>query len=130
MAGAKKVMAWTQDSVYGSAESAICQWRNILASTGNTEIDFHVGSLNVDHLKQADVITNSAFLRPLDKEKLKHTKRGIVIPLMYEKWEFRASDIDIEYCRKRGIKVAGTNERHPLLQIFSICGSSCNKNGI
>ncbi|HIA12442.1 MAG TPA: hypothetical protein EYN69_10290 [Flavobacteriales bacterium] len=122
MAGAKKVMAWTQDSIYGSAESAIHQCRNILASTDNTEIDFHVGPLNVDHLKQADVITNSAFLRPLDKEKLKHTKCGVVIPLMYEKWEFRASDIDIEYCRKRGIKVAGTNERHPLLQIFQYVG--------
>ena len=29
MAGAKKVMAWTQDSIYGSAESAIRQCRDI-----------------------------------------------------------------------------------------------------
>ena len=122
MAGAKKVMAWTQDSIYGSAEDVILQCRKILASIGNSEIDFYAGALNVDHLKQADLITNSAFLRPLDKEKLKHTKHGVVVPLMYEKWEFRASDVDIAYCRKRGIKVSGTNESHPLLEIFQYVG--------
>ena len=122
MAGAKKVMAWTQDSIYGSAEDAIRQCSDILVSIDDSEIDFYVGPLNVDHLREADMITNSAFLRPLNKEKLKHTKRGVVIPLMYEKWEFRAEDIDIAYCSERGIKVSGTSESHPLLKIFQYVG--------
>ena len=54
------LMAWTQDSINGSAEGAILQCRMILASIGNSEIDFYLSAL-VNHLKQVDMITNSAF---------------------------------------------------------------------
>ena len=41
---------------------------------------------------------------------------------MYETWEFRHEDIDIEACRRRKIPVAGVNERHPEVDVFSFLG--------
>jgi hypothetical protein len=41
---------------------------------------------------------------------------------MFEAWEFRESDIDIEYCKTNNIKVAGTNEHHPSINVFDFLG--------
>lgn len=49
-------------------------------------------------------------------------KPTAVIPLMYESWELRNTDIDLSACRERGIKIAGTNEHHPLLNVFEYLG--------
>ncbi|MDA9101416.1 hypothetical protein N9K06_01925, partial [Omnitrophica bacterium] len=37
-------------------------------------------------------------------------------------WELRAGDIDLDYCRQWGIRVAGTNERHSAVGIFDYLG--------
>jgi hypothetical protein len=49
-------------------------------------------------------------------------KPTAVVPLMYETWEFRPADVDVATCRQRGIKVGGTNERHPSVGVFSFLG--------
>ena len=36
-----------------------------------------------------------------------------VISLMYEAWEFRDTDVDLNYCKKNRIKIAGVWENHP-----------------
>jgi hypothetical protein len=54
-------------------------------------------------------------------------KAGSVIPLMYEAWEFRAGDIDLAACRERGILVAGTNEQHPAIDVFSHLGEMAGR---
>jgi hypothetical protein len=41
---------------------------------------------------------------------------------MWETWEFRAEDVDLEECRRLGIAVLGTNEHHPLLQTMDHVG--------
>jgi len=41
---------------------------------------------------------------------------------MYESWEYRRSDVDLGACRDRGIPVAGTNETHPAVDVFSFLG--------
>lgn len=123
LAGAKKVMAWTQDSSYGRASDIIRSCSNILDGLDiNNNIEFYKDGINVEHLKCADMITNSGFLRPLNEEKLKYSKNSVVIPLMYESWELRNEDIDIDYCKKRDIKVAGTNESYKDLKVFQHIG--------
>ena len=49
-------------------------------------------------------------------------KPSAVVPLMYESWEYRPTDVDLQACRARGITVAGTNERHPDVDVFSFLG--------
>lgn len=75
----------------------------------------------------ADIVTNSGQVRPIDAAMISHMKPSAVIPLMYESWEFRASDVDLQACRARGIAVAGTNERHPDVGMFSYLGTMAVK---
>src|SRR3954451_5381304 len=70
----------------------------------------------------ADIVTNSGQVRPIDAETVSHLKPSAVVPLMYESWEYREADLDLEACRARGIAVAGTNERHPAVDVFSYLG--------
>lgn len=70
----------------------------------------------------ADIITNSGQVRPIDADMIAQMKPSSVVPLMYESWEYRRSDVDLQACRARGIMVAGTNERHPSVDVFSFLG--------
>jgi hypothetical protein len=70
----------------------------------------------------ADIITNSGQVRPIDADMVAHMKPSSVVPLMYESWEYRDSDVDLQACRDRNITVAGTNERHPSVDVFSFLG--------
>jgi hypothetical protein len=67
-------------------------------------------------------ITNSGQVRPIDEATVSHLKSTCVVPLMYEAWEYRAADIDLDACRSRRIVVAGTNEQHPAVDVFSYLG--------
>jgi len=73
-------------------------------------------------LNQVDIVTNSGQVRPIDKAMVTHLKSSCVVPLMYEAWEYRMADVDLDACRSRGIVVAGTNEEHPAVDVFSYLG--------
>lgn len=121
-AGAE-VFAWTRDSTYGKALDNIDQCKDLLNSFGLVDrVEFFIGYKNEEHLQQADIITNSGFLRPLNADKLRHIKPGVIIPLMYEEWELRPEEIDLEYCRSNNIRVAGTWENHPSIGVFDYVG--------
>jgi hypothetical protein len=71
---------------------------------------------------EADIVTNSGQIRPIDAQLVSGLKPSAVIPLMYESWECRGADVDLGACRSRGIAVAGTNETHPAVDVFSFLG--------
>lgn len=73
-------------------------------------------------INQADIITNSGFLRPINKRFISYLKKTAVIPLMYETWEYREEDLDLRACWEKGILVLGTNEHHPKLNILEYLG--------
>lgn len=75
----------------------------------------------------ADIVTNSGQVRPIDAAMVARLKPSAVIALMYESWEYRRSDVDLDACRSRGIPVAGTNERHPAVDVFSFLGPMAMK---
>jgi hypothetical protein len=75
----------------------------------------------------ADIVTNSGQVRPIDAAMVGQLKPSAVIPLMYERWEYRGADVDLEACRSRGIPVAGTNETHPAVDVFSFLGPMAAK---
>jgi hypothetical protein len=74
-----------------------------------------------------DIVTNSGQVRPIDTQMVAQLKPTCVVSLMYEAWEYRSADVDAEACRSRGIKVAGTNERHPAVDVFSFLGQMALK---
>lgn len=122
MAGAKKVIALTQNSRYGTIEDVIAQTQQLAQIAGvEGRIEFAT-SKTADIVAQADIITNSGHVRPLDAETIAQMKPTTAIGLMYEAWEFRTEDLDLAACHQRGIAVAGVNERHPSVDVFSFLG--------
>ena len=75
-----------------------------------------------DLLGSVDIVTNSGQVRPIDEAMVAGLRTGCVVPLMYESWEYRPADLDLEACRTKGVVVAGTNERHPAVDVFSFLG--------
>jgi len=122
MAGAKQVYATTRSTRHGTFDEVAANTRHIakLAGVGNT-IEILDGKPR-QAIAAADIVTNSGHVRPIDAEMISWMKRGAVIPLMYETWELRETDIDIAACRKHGIRLTGTNERHPAVDVFSYLG--------
>jgi len=119
LAGAN-VYAFSKDTRYGTREEVFANTRRLLQQCG---VDASlVDTVTPEIIAAADVITNAGHLRPLDRSKLQHAKSNVVIPLMFEAWEWREADMDIKYIRERGIKVAATNERHPEVDVFNYLG--------
>jgi len=127
MAGADQVFAVSRTTKYGAFEEISSDTRR-LAKLAGVESRLEIITRKTREIvNRADIITNSGHVRPIDAEMISWMKRGAVIPLMYEAWEFRDTDLDLEACRKRGISVAGTNERHPAVDVFRFLGDMAIK---
>ncbi len=121
MAGAE-VCALAAPTAYATTDELIALTAGLARLAGVGErITFATGTYAA-RLDAADIVTNSGQVRPIDAAKIDKLKPGCVIPLMYESWEYRPSDLDLAACGERGIVVAGTNERHPHVDVFSYLG--------
>ena len=122
MAGAEKVFALTRSSPYGTVEEVTEQTQRLAELAGVGERIEFVTQKSPELFAQADIITNSGHVRPIDSAMIGWMKSTAVIGLMYEAWEFRPEDVDLTACRQRGIKVVGVNEHHPAVDVFSFLG--------
>jgi len=119
LAGAR-VFAYSRTTRYGTAEQVFEATRKLAAEAG-VEVNL-ITDITPEIIAVADIITNSGHLRPLNRERLQYAKDGLAIPLMYEAWEWREADMDIEYIRERGFLLGATNERHPDIDVFNYLG--------
>jgi hypothetical protein len=127
IAGAK-VFAFSKTTRYGTAEQVFAKTRELADNFKEFPLDIHYTErMSPEIIAQADIITNSGHLRPLNEAMLSHAKNQLVIPLMYEAWEWRDADMDIKYIRKRGFKIGATNERHPDVDVFNYLGDMALK---
>jgi len=122
LAGASRVYAMTRATRHGSVEQIAAGTTELAELAGVSSRIQILGEKSRTALSEADIVTNSGHVRPLDSETISCLKPGAVIPLMYERWEFRDGDVDLAACRTRGIRVTGTNERHPGVDVFSFLG--------
>lgn len=113
LAGAK-VYAEAKDTRYSSAVNVINELSNTIQKFGlENKIEVFEGRSKV-RLRLSHIITNSGNVRPFDHDLIDSLNSTAVIPLMWETWEYRPADFDLNYCKKKGIVVLGTNERmHP-----------------
>lgn len=121
------VTAYVKDSKYGKGVDVILLNEKIKLEYGSgCNINF-TDKLDEKILMKADVITNSGHLRPIGEGILGNVKSECVIPLMYEAWEYREADLDINYCKEKKIKVGATNERHSCIEVFKYLGDMAIK---
>lgn len=113
LAGAKKVFAQTRDSRFANAE--VVRRETMQAATAFGVADkIEIRAERFDQgLAQSDIVTNSGFVRPLDGALVARLKPTAVIPLMWETWEFRPGDLDLNACKDKDILVLGTKEQEP-----------------
>jgi hypothetical protein len=122
IAGAK-VYAFTKTTRYGTVAEIFANTSTFIAACTSQKLDITLtAALTPEIIVQADIITNSGHLRPLTEDTLQHAKDSLVIPLMYEAWEWRGADMDLAYIRKRGFRIGATNERHPEVDVFNYLG--------
>jgi hypothetical protein len=122
MAGAREVVAYTKDSRFGKIEDVMNDTNRLTAAVGRRLPVDIVSKISTQEYSRFDIITNSGHLRPIKREHIMSMKPTAVIPLMYESWELRKSDIDLLSCRERGIRIAGTNEHNSVLDVFEFLG--------
>jgi hypothetical protein len=125
MAGAAEVVAVTRASRFGSVADVIEQTVS-LAAAADVEGRITVTDEPVAaHAGRADIVTNSGHVRPIDEHLVQLLRPSAVVPLMFETWEIQAGrfDVDLPALQRRGIAWAGTNERHPTVDVFSHLGT-------
>jgi hypothetical protein len=120
--GAARVYAMTQTTRHGTIEEVATQTLELARLTGvRDRVELVVGR-SPEIVAEADIVTNSGHVRPIDPDMIACMKPSAVVSLMYEAWEFRPGDVDLEACAARGIRVGATNERHPDVDVFSFLG--------
>ena len=126
MAGADRVYTLTRDSRFGSAKQALSE---VCAAARAFGVEDRITPLARDdeRIADADVITNLGFVRPIDEPFIARLKKTAAVPLMWETWEYRESDLDLRACRAHGIPVLGTDEHHPRLRTFDYLGAVAAK---
>lgn len=121
LAGAK-VYAYTCNSKYGTVDD-VKEQTYVLAKSlevkNRITIISEMGEINFSDI---DVVTNTGFLRPIDRQFVNRLNNKCVIPLMWEPWEYRPEELDIEACAEKGIKVYGTNESDSRLGTMDYIG--------
>jgi hypothetical protein len=116
-AGAARVHAVTADSAWAPADEVRSLTEAAARRAGVHDRVAVLTEKSEAAVREADIVTNSGFVRPIDREMVSRMKPTSVVPLMWETWEYRSEDLDLEACRERGILVLGTNEHEPPLDM-------------
>lgn len=122
LAGAK-VYSLGKDTSYGSFASNKKFIEDCL-KTLNLEknVHFFKDELNGNLYSDIDIYLNLGMLRPITEEKITTLKKTAVIPLMWEAFEFRPYEIDLEQAIKHDIPVIGCAEKNSIFNIFEYNG--------
>jgi hypothetical protein len=126
LAGAQ-VYAVAATTAYATDQELRTATAELARAAGVTDRLHLVGEKNAQVIGAADIVTNSGQVRPIDAAMVALMKPSAVISLMYESWEFRSADVDLEACRARGVRVAGVNEDHPAVDFFAFLGAMAIK---
>ena len=117
-----KVFAFTKNTRFGTVEKVKDQTYQLASQLNVIDKIMIVDNLDKINLNEMDILTNTGFLRPINEELINKLSEKCVIPLMWEPWEWRKDELDIEACYKKGIKVYGTNESDPRLKTMDYIG--------
>ncbi len=113
LAGARRVYAVTHDSRYAPAQAVVEATLDAASRWGVADVVEVAVGRQPAWVAEADIFTNSGFVRPIDAAMVQAMKSTAVVSLMWETWEFRAEELDLAACREHGVLVLGTDEGRP-----------------
>ena len=109
LAGAQ-VIAIAQDSIWGSCTKIYAEQQKISRQWGLKNAPRIVFEKCAKDLESADIITNTGHVRPINEQMISSLKPDAVVALMWETYEWRNDELDIEQCRANDVLVMGTDE--------------------
>lgn len=123
-AGARRVTALVRDSRHCTAHDAADATLELARAAGVQERITVTAERRPQDVAEADIVTNSGHVRPIDAAMVGWMRPTAVVSLMFEAWELQAGriDVDLDALRRRGLAFAGTNERHPAVGVFGYLG--------
>jgi hypothetical protein len=122
--GAEHVLCCTRDSSHGTADEVRGYTMRLARELGvasRVEVTTQAAAAAA-RIRPVNVVTNLGFVRPIDAEVVAALPSDAAISLMWEPWELRREDLDVEACRTRNIPVLGTCETDPRLMTFRFVG--------
>jgi hypothetical protein len=122
LAGATQVYAVAADSPFADKEEVAAATAQAARAHGVADRIDVLFERSPAHVGESDIVTNSGFVRPIDRELVAAMKPTAVIPLMWETWEFRDADLDLAACHEHGILVLGTDESAGSLDLYGYSG--------
>ena len=126
MAGAR-VCALSGSTPYATSDELEAATRELAQRVGVIDRVQLAREKSPEVIGAADIVTNSGQVRPIDAGMVALMKSSAVVPLMYESWEYRSTDLDLGACHARHIQVAGTNEAHPKVDFMPFLGAMAVK---
>jgi hypothetical protein len=122
LAGAERVFALAADSRFGRRDTVRAHTNDAAAHWQVADTVSVVFAKERADVAQSDIITNSGFVRPIDRTMIEWMKPTAVVPLMWEPWEFREGDLDLAACVERDVVVMGTDEGRPPHDLYPYAG--------
>jgi len=120
--GAEKVIALGSNSQYGKFNTNKRKVLTLSKDLGLKEDLEFINSYEECDPGEVDIVTNLAMLRPISKEFIQEMKSTSAIALMFEPWEYRRTDFDIDVAIKNEVSVVGTNESNSLVATLQYVG--------
>ena len=111
LAGAARVDAIAADNRFHRADDVEAATMATAGRLGVPDTIRILRGKDSQAVAEADIVTNSGSVRPIDSAMIEALKPTAVVPLMWETWEFVPEQLDLDACRNRGILVLGTVER-------------------
>ena len=122
LAGARVHACARHTRNHGSAAEAIAATRHLAGMAGVEDRIVFCEAISAPVLRNCDILTNSGRIRPITGDMVERLPPQAVIALMFEAWEFRDADLDLQACRERGVRIAAVNERHADVAVFPFLG--------
>jgi hypothetical protein len=123
LAGAREVIAIGKDTArHGTFEDAVAAVTALAQRAGVLDRITFCRCFGEGTLERCDIITNSGAVRPITREMIERLPKHAVLAMMFEAWEYRPADFELDACRKNGIRITAVNERHPSVGVFDFLG--------
>lgn len=123
-AGAAHVWAYGADSRWATVEQSEADVRALIEALGADQSRLTVVRDKAQVPWAAvDIVTNSGHLRPLSADLIGALPADAVIALMFEAWELRDGDIDVQAAVRCDVPIIGVDEHHPACGAFEFVGA-------
>ncbi|WP_447968615.1 hypothetical protein [Nitrospira sp. M1] len=127
LAGAAEVWAVTRNSQWGNASEIINNNTCFLERIGIQKCVHFIDGDSSMVPSGCDLVTNLGFVRPIDRIVISKLSDSAVVALMWEPWEFRPGEIDLEALHKEDIPIIATAERHAEVRTFDYIGPTIGR---